>query len=159
MASLEPAPPKRRTRFVLPGVGVLVVALGGIQLSRGGGPPSGTFPPTVPARASTLEALGDLAEGRVLGPFQVSGVTEPTEGAILVHASSPTAEVTYEVRLASDTPLPAARGGRYAVFYRDSDGGSDVMAGAAALGALLQRAPRDAAAPPGLTPYVPAPPR
>jgi hypothetical protein len=111
-----------------------------------------------PAHASTLEALGDLAEGVPIGPYQISGVTEPVEGAVMVHASSPRGgDVTYEVRLASDPPpLPAARGGRFDVYYRMNDAGTDVLNGAIALGHLLERAPANAAPIPGLTKYFAA---
>jgi len=115
--------------------------------------------PARPARPATLEAMGDLAEGVPLGPFQISGVTEPVEGAVLVHAKSAASEVTYEVRLASDAPLPAATAGRYAVYYRATDAGPDVLGGAAALARLLQRAPANVAPLAGLTTYpVAAPP-
>jgi hypothetical protein len=105
----------------------------------------------VPARSSTQETLG-VAEGMPLASYQVSGVSEPTDGAVLVRARSPNGEVTYEVWLASDTPLPAAKGGPYAVYYRSSDAGADVLAGAVALGHILERAP---SSPPlaGLTTY------
>jgi hypothetical protein len=147
----------KKRRLILLGAVVLVVGLGLAALSTGGGPPSGTFPETSPAKPSTLEALGDIAEGMPLGSFQISAITEPTEGAILVQAVSPTSKVTYEVRVASDAPLPAAKGGRYAVYYRASEGGSEVMAGAVALGRLLERAPSNVPLPPGLTRYEVAP--
>jgi hypothetical protein len=104
------------------------------------------------AQAATLHALGDLAPGMALGPYQVREVSEPVEGAVLVRASSLSGEVTYEVRPFSDRPLPAARTTLYAVYYRGTDGGADVLAGAGALAAVLERA--SATAPlPGLAPY------
>jgi hypothetical protein len=104
------------------------------------------------AQATTLHALGDLATGMPLGPYRVREVSDPVEGAVLVRASSPSGEVTYEVRLFSDRPLPAARTALYAVYYRGTDGGADVLEGAAALAEALERAPTTAPLP-GLTPY------
>jgi hypothetical protein len=134
------------------GAAVLIFAgLVAVLSSMNQAPHRRPFEGALPARASTLEALGGLAEGMPLGPFQISGVTEPTDGAVIVHATSATGEVTYEVRVASDAPLPAARGGRYAVYYQSSEGGADVVAGAVALGHRLEHA----GSPPldGLTTY------
>jgi|HubBroStandDraft_2_1064218.scaffolds.fasta_scaffold241347_2 hypothetical protein len=103
-----------------------------------------------PAQPATLHALGDLAPGMALGPYQVRDVSEPIDGAVLVRATSPTGETTFEVRLLSDRPLPAAKTGTYAIYYRGTDGGADVLAGAAALAAALERAPKSAPLP-GLT--------
>jgi hypothetical protein len=144
------------SRRLLVAAGVVLFTWGTIHLLRHRPP----LPPVVeePARASTLEALGDLAEGVPLGPYVISGVSEPILGAVLVHASSPAGEVTYEVRLSSDTPLPAARAGRYDVYYRANDGGPNILAGAIALGERLQRVPADGPPIPGLTKYAVPPP-
>jgi len=106
-------------------------------------------PSAVPA---TLHALGDLAPGMTLGPYVVRGVSEPTSGAVLVRASSSAGDVTYEVRLLSDRPLPPARTGKYSIYYRGTDGGADILAGATALAAILEKAP-DAPPLPGITLY------
>src|SRR5271156_2133490 len=54
------------------------------------------------AQPATLHALGDLAPGMPLGPYQIREVSEPVEGAVLVRAGSLVGELTYEVRLFSD---------------------------------------------------------
>jgi hypothetical protein len=133
---------------------VCAVALGVVVLQSGASrsPRAHAGAAAPSARPATLHALGDLAPGMALGPYQVRDVSEPIDGAVLVRATSPTGEIIFEVRLLSDRPLPAAKTGTYAVYYRGTDGGADVLAGAAALATALERAAKSAPLP-GLTQY------
>ena len=106
-----------------------------------------------PAQPATLHALGDLVPGMAMGPYRVKDVSDPVDGAVFVHVTSSGAEVTYEVRLLSERPLPAAKTEKYAVYYRGTDGGADVLAGATAVAAALERAPKDTPPLSGLTQY------
>ncbi len=108
-----------------------------------------------PAQAATLHALGDIAPGMPLGSYQISAVSEPIDGAVLVRANSSAGEIVYEVRLLTARPLPPAKTRLYSVYYRGIDGGADVLAGASALADLLGRAPPDTPPLPGLTKYPP----
>jgi hypothetical protein len=148
-------------RFSAIVVVVLFALTASVVLSNRGSSRPHALDSAPPARTPTLEALGGLAEGMPLGVFRITHVSEPTDGAVWVHASGPQSgnpsqgqsEVTYEIRLVSDTPLPAAKAGPYAVYYRGADGGPEVIAAAADLARILDRGPKDREPLRGLTPY------
>jgi hypothetical protein len=104
-----------------------------------------------------LGSLGEIAEGAQLGSFRIESVQGPADGAVRVFARSPTDVVTYEIRLASDAPLPPAKAGLYNIYYRSTDAGPEVLAGATALAELLKKAPPNAPPIRGLTKYPWAP--
>jgi hypothetical protein len=150
-----------KDKVVVKRIVIALVVMGALAvfldlMTKHGSTPRHRIDAPLPAASSpTLALLGGLSVGTSLGPYEIQSISEPVDGAIWVQASTKVMTVTYEIRLAGDSPNPAARAGRYAVYFRTTDAGGDIMTGAVALGHLLERAPKDAPAPLGLTPYPP----
>jgi hypothetical protein len=104
-----------------------------------------------PATRESLAALG-LEPGTTIGALGVAGVTGPKDGAILIHTTSPAGDTTYEIRLLSEQPRPAARTPLYSIYYRGAVGPGR-LEGAAALANVIAHASPEKPPPPGLTTY------